>query len=167
VTGAPVIGGIEVRALVPEDVAPLQALFDEDVAYFALNGRAIPVEEICQALPPGRARADKFLFALHEHERIIGMIDLIRGYPEPPIWYLGFVFIAKSARGAGLGRRALHALYDWCRAQGGRALRLGVVEGNARARWLYASEGFVFHAVREPDEAARRMRRTLVLERPL
>jgi GNAT superfamily N-acetyltransferase len=156
------------RTFEDRDAAPMQLLFDEDPEYFlGMNAREIPVEEICSALPPGRARSDRFVYALERDGRLAGMIDLIRGYPEPHIWYLGFLFIAKEFRGKGLGRRALHALYDHVRAHGGTVLRLGVVEKNDRARWLYATEGFVFEVVREIDPAANRLARTLVLQRPL
>lgn len=167
-TLAPVIDGFETRVLEPRDVAALQALFDEDPEYFlGMNGRNIPVDEIRSALPPGRAPDDKFLFVIERDGRIAGMIDLIRGYPQPTTWHLGFLFIAKAFRAAGLGRRALHALYQFVRRQGGEILRLGVVEHNARARWLYASEGFVFETMRDIDPAANRLRRTLVLQRSL
>ena len=164
----PNIPGFIVRPFEDRDVPPLQTLFDADPEFFqAINGRDIPVGEIRAALPLGRTIEDKFFFAITQGDSIAGMIDIIRGYPEPTTWFLGFLFLAKDARGAGAGRRALHALYDWVRAQGGTALRLGVVEGNTRARWLYATEGFVFKATREPDPAENRMRRTLVLERPV
>lgn len=161
------IEGLDVRPLEDDDVAPLQALFDEDPEYFEINGRPIPVDEIRNALPQGRTREDKFLFALTRDGRIAGMIDVVRGYPEPATWYLGFLFIGKAARGGGAGRRALHGLYAWSNGQGATAMRLGVVEGNDRARHLYATEGFVQVAVREPDLSINRVRRTLVLERPL
>ena len=161
----PTIEGFDVRTAEGRDVAPLQALFDEDPEYFEINGRAFPVEEIRDALPPGRAREDKFLFVLDRGGRPEGLIDIIRGYPEPDVWHLGFIFLSKAVRGGGAGRRCLHALYDWVRAQGGTAIRLGVVEPNVKARHLYATEGFEFEAMREVDPAAKRMRPTLVLRR--
>ena len=161
------IEGFRVRPLEDKDVTPLQVLFDEDPEYFEINGRPIPVEEICNALPPGRTRDDKFLYTLIKNDRVAGMIDVVRGYPAPTTWYLGFLFLSKAARGGGAGRRALHGLYVWSKDQGAMAMRLGVVEGNARARHLYATEGFVQVAVREPDPAVNRVRRTLVLARPL
>jgi GNAT superfamily N-acetyltransferase len=166
-TAPPDIPGFHVRPMLAGDVPALQMLFDEDPEYFEINGRAIPVEEIRTALPPGRTADDKFLFVLERDGRHAGMIDVIRGYPEPDVWYLGFIFLSKRVRGDGQGRRCLHALYDWVRAQGGTVIRLGVVEPNAKARHLYATEGFELEAVREVDPAAKRMRRTLVLRRAL
>lgn len=166
-TAPPIIPGFHVRPLLVGDVPGLQVLFDEDPEYFEINGRAIPVEEIRTALPPGRTADDKFLFVLERDGRHAGMIDIIRDYPDPHVWHLGFIFLSKSVRGRGEGRRCLRALYDWVRAQGGTVIRLGVVEPNAKARHLYATEGFELEAVREVDPAAKRMRRTLVLRRAL
>jgi ribosomal protein S18 acetylase RimI-like enzyme len=162
----PSIDGLTARPLEARDVAPLQALFDQDPEHFALVGRTFPVEEVRDALPPGSSADDKFLFVLERDSRVEGLIDLIRGYPEPHIWHLGFIFLSIRARG-GAGRRCLRALYDWVRAQGGTVIRLGVAESNARARHLYVTEGFEFETMREIDPEAKRMRRTLVLRRPL
>ncbi len=166
-TAPPRIQGFRVRTLLERDVPALQVLFDEDPEYFEINGRPIPVEEIRTAVPAGRNADDKFLFVLERDGRPEGMLDLIRGYPEPHVWHLGFIFLSKRVRGGGQGRRCLHALYDWVRAQGGTVIRLGVVEPNLKARHLYATEGFEFEAMREIDPAAKRMRRTLVLRRAL
>lgn len=166
-TKAPRIEGFDVRPLAADEVPALQVLLDEDPEYFDINGRAIPVEEIRTALPPGRTTNDKFLFVLERDGRHAGMIDVIRDYPDPLVWHLGFIFLSKRVRGGGAGRRCLRALYDWVRAQGGTVIRLGVVEPNAKARHLYATEGFEFETMREVDPAAKRMRRTLVLRRAL
>ena len=165
-TSPPQITGFTVRAFEARDVLALQVLFDEDPEHFALVGRTFPVEEVRDALPPGRSPDDKFLFVLERDGCVEGMIDLIRGYPEPHIWHLGFIFLSKRVRG-GAGRRCLRGLYDWVRAQGGTVIRLGVAEPNARAHHLYVTEGFEFEMMREIDPEAKRMRRTLVLRRPL
>lgn len=163
----PQFPGFTVRTFSDRDIAALQACFDQDPEYFEANGRAFPVEEVRDALPPGRTRDDKFTFTLERDGQVEGIIDLIRGYPEPHIWHLGLIFLSKAVRGAGAGRRCLHALYDWVRAQGGSVIRLGVVEPNAKARHLYATEGFTFETMREIDPPAKRLRRTLVLRRSL
>jgi GNAT superfamily N-acetyltransferase len=164
----PVIEGLKVRPLERGDWPAVQRVFDGDPAFFAeINGRAFDVEEISTALPPGRTFDDKFLFVVEQGGRVEGVIDLIRGYPEPHIMYLGLIFLSTNIRGGGMGRRCLHALYDWARAMGATVMRLGVVEPNMKARHLYASEGFEYETTREVDPAAKRMRRTLVLRRAL
>ena len=171
-TAVPHISGYTVRSMTEADTRELQSLFDADADYFGMAhdrpAASDEVEQIRKALPPDKSRSDKFVhLIIGEHGRIAALTDVIRGYPEPHIWYLGFLYLAKSARGQGLGRRALRALYDWVRANGGTALRLGVVEANAHARHLYATEGFVLQVIREPDPAVDRARRILVLQRIL
>jgi RimJ/RimL family protein N-acetyltransferase len=165
---APHIEGHTVQPLDDAAATALQRFFDADAEYFTdINGRDISMEETRAIVPPGRTHADKFIFSIAKDGRVVGLIDIIRGYPEPHIWFLGFLYIGKDARGAGLGRKALHAIYAWTKRQGAERLRLGVIEGNDRARRLYATEGFVQEGVREVDPAVKRMRRTLVLERAL
>ena len=163
----PDIAGCRVRRLADEDKAALSAAFERDREYFdAINGRDIPLEEICSVVPAGRALKDKHTFVLERDGQVAGMIDMVQDYPAPGVWYLGFLYVVERFRG-GLGRDALHGLYTWTKARGGHAIRLGVVEPNLRARHLYATEGFEFEAVREVDPALNRMRRTLVLNRRL
>ena len=75
-----------------------------------MNGRRFSVEEMRAALPPGRAAEHKFTFVLEQDGHAAGMIDVVRGFPEPQVWYLGFIFLAPRVRGGGVGRRCLHAL---------------------------------------------------------
>lgn len=163
----PTVEGCRIRALVEADKPILAAAFDLDHRYFdEINGRFIPLDEICTHLPPGNSSDDKFLFAIEQGNEVAGMIDLIRNCPELATWHLGFLYVIERFRG-GLGRKLLRGLYPWLRSQGAEALRLGVVEPNAPARHLYSSEGFVFEAMREADPSIKRMRRTLVLRRAL
>lgn len=170
-TGSPIIEGFSVRPFEEDDAPQLQSLFAADHEYFALaDGFVTHVDELEQiraALPPDCSRDDKSLFVIMRADRVVGMIDIIRGYPERSTWYLPLLFLAKDLRGQGHGRDALHAIYSWVRAQGGAAISVGVAEGNSLGRWLYATEGFIFKTAREPDPAEHRLRRTLVLERPL
>lgn len=163
----PDIARCRVRRLADEDKAALSAAFARDREYFdEINGRDIPLDEICSHVPAGRALKDKHTFVLERDGQIAGMIDMVQDYPEAGVWYLGFLYVVEGFRG-GLGREALHGLYAWTKAQGGHAIRLGVVEPNLKARHLYATEGFAFEAVRDADPGLNRMRRTLVLSRRL
>ncbi len=167
----PIVSPLIARAFEERDTAALHAMFESDPAYFELTQGAPPgpreVDSLITALPPDGERGyeDKFLFVLHDGEAVAGVVDVIRDYPAPATWYLGLIFLVPTQRRKGYGRAVLRGLYTWVAAQGGTALRLGVVEGNASARWLYASEGFVFQAAHEPDLTVKRVRRILVLER--
>ena len=51
------------------------------------------------------------------------------------------MWVDPSYRSKGVARTLLDAVADWARAQGASTLRLGVVEGNDRARAAYLGLG--------------------------
>ena len=59
-----------------------------------------------------------------------------------PSAHLEAIVVAPNARGTGLGKRLMMHCEDKVRQQGASSLTLHVFSRNARARALYASEGF-------------------------
>ena len=91
-----------------------------------------------------RGGGDKWVVLLEAPGTIpIGAIELIEGYPQPEIWYLGLIFLVPAWRCAGHGRRWLNAIGEWIAFRGGRELRLAVVAGNPDAKRLYERLGYV------------------------
>ena len=104
----PDIEGCRVRRLADQDKPALSAAFERDREYFdTINGRDIPLDEICSRVPDGRDLKDKHTFALECDGQVAGMIDIVQDYPGPGVWYLGFLYVVEGFRG-GLGRHALH-----------------------------------------------------------
>lgn len=100
-------------------------------------------ESTFAALPPGKAYDDKYVIALRDGAgSLIGIIDLIRDYPEPGVWYIGLLLLHPDHRGRGLGQATVEALADWVQAQGGMALGLGVVNQNKAAVRFWRAAGF-------------------------
>lgn len=171
-TVLPTLDGYEIRSLNAEDLPWAQSLFESDPVYFeqAQGAPARPDETatLMTELPPGKNKDDKFVFGVFDKEdELFAVVDAVRGYPEPAIWFLGFIFVAPAYRGKGFGRALLQALMDWARAQGGDRLRLGVVEPNAGARRLYERIGFREIARRERKEANGYRVAVRVMEVPL
>jgi GNAT superfamily N-acetyltransferase len=52
------------------------------------------------------------------------------------------LFITETYRGSGLGKQALHFVFEHCRKAGIRALHLEVLTGNDTAEAIYARAGF-------------------------
>ena len=77
------------------------------------------------------------------------LINLVRAYPDDKTWFLGLFFVAPASRNVGFGARLLHAIFAEIKQHGGRAVRFGVVRGNARAHALYDRVGFHFVYERE------------------
>jgi len=155
------------RPATAADAPAIQALFDDDPETFAvLEGAPPRPDEALHLLrdrPPGLSLEDKFVYLIDG----LAVIDMARGYPDEHTWYLGLIYVARGARGAGLGTQMIEALCSHVQSAGGRALRLAVVAGNTRARRLYDRLGFVHVARRSRATWSGEQQEVDVLERAI
>ena len=92
--------------------------------------------------PHEAPEVEKLVLGLYDGPCLIGVVDLLRDYPAPGVWYLGLMLIEPPRRRAGIGTALFAALGEWVARQGGRALRLGVVEQNAAGHRFWTRQGF-------------------------
>jgi ribosomal protein S18 acetylase RimI-like enzyme len=128
-------------------VPELQALHDESRDYLELvTGEPPGPDEAARLLrevPPGKGAEDKFVIGLFDAPgHLVGVLDVIRGYPRQHEWYLGLLLFGPSSRGRGLGERVYRRLEEWVRAEGGTAIHLIVQEQNPRALDFWKRMGF-------------------------
>ena len=128
-------------------VAELQAFHEECRDYLELITGEPPgpdeAERLLRELPRGKSPDDKFVIGLFDAPgHLVGVLDVIRDYPQPGGWYLGLLLFGPSSRGRGLGDRVYHRLEEWVRAEGGRAVHLIVQEQNPRAIEFWRRMGF-------------------------
>jgi GNAT superfamily N-acetyltransferase len=57
------------------------------------------------------------------------------------------LYVAASARGAGVGQALIAACEDWAKAQGIKVVMIGVLPGNERAVRIYRDAGFSPYAL--------------------
>jgi GNAT superfamily N-acetyltransferase len=111
-------------------------------------------------LPPG----DKFVLGARSPAGLIGVVDLLRGYPAAPTWWIGLLLLEPDVRGAGLGREIVEALADWAAGEGAASLQLGVQSQNEAGLRFWRRQGF--ELIRTADrQNGRRHNLVLVLER--
>ena len=70
------------------------------------------------------------------------MAGLIENLFVDYVWHIGLFVIATRLHGLGTAPGFYRALEDWLREQGCRWIRLGVVEGNARAERFWEKCGY-------------------------
>lgn len=130
-----------------DDVAALFGLLERASEYSLLVKGRLPTlqdarDELTD-LPAGKAMTDKVFGGYWKDGTLVGCFDLVRGYPEPDIAYLGLLLFARSHQGQGLGVRALEQVMDLARTWQCTALRLAVIDKNARGLRFWQREGFV------------------------
>src|SRR5262249_12683756 len=138
-------------ALTPDDGPAVQALLERSADYAELvmgvPPRPAEAQSLYIDLPEGKGYADKFLLGIFSgrkgEQRLVGVLDAIRDYPEPGEWWIGLLLLEPEQRGHGLGERAFRALEHWAGARGASGIRLAVLEHNVRAKRFWQRLGFV------------------------
>ena len=67
-------------------------------------------------LPEGKSYEDKFVFGVYLKSEMVGCVDLLRGYPEPQVAFLGLLLIAEPFQHRGIGRAAYRLAEEYIRA---------------------------------------------------
>jgi GNAT superfamily N-acetyltransferase len=121
------------------DVPALQRFFEANPGYFvAVGGQpAAPGEAheaIFGALPAGWPYTKKWSIGfIDEAGALVGMANVVSDLLAPRVWHIGLFIIAAGLHGRGVAQALYRALERWACDRGAQWLRLGVVEGNARA----------------------------------
>ena len=169
--------GIEADEAVPADGPGLQSLFEQSSDFFELTTGLPPapaeVQSLFVALPEGKTYDDKHVISLFSKPHgLIGVIDVVRDYPEPGSWWIGLMLLRPSLRGRGMGSRVFRDFVDWAAGRGARAIYLSVKTQNAGATRFWRRLGFQIEETRLPARLGARdsvvvvMRRETTLRSP-
>ena len=149
------IPGFTTRSLRAGDEALIFDLLRRCEDFSVLVSGLPPTEEEAADLlidvPPGKTLDDKFVFGLFAGpEKLIGLVDLIRGYPGAGDWFIGLMQLDPATRGKGTGGQLYRAVEGWCQQRGARAILLGVVEQNTEGTAFWEKMGFRLLEKRSP-----------------
>ncbi len=138
---------LRVTRLGTDDAERLQRLYAACAEFTMLVDGEPPTSHAAAddltALPPGCRPEDKYVFGLADASgRILGMIESIRGYPEPGTWWLGLLLIDPERRRDGLGSAFYSGFEGWVQDQGHDRISLGVVDANTGGLGFWRRQGF-------------------------
>lgn len=151
---------MEIRPLGAEDAEAVQALIESDPGYTERITGASPGADDARGLmamrPPGLAVEAKVVLGVFEGSsaddgdggqalalvdvssgaeqgRLVAVVDLLRGYPEQPVAFVGLLQVRGGWQGRGVGRAAYRLVEQYVVEQWPevRRLRLAVVDSNA------------------------------------
>ncbi len=94
-------------------------------------------------LPPERSIEDKQVLGIRDASgKLSGVLDLVRGYPQESVCFIGLFLLLPECRGKGLGGQVMRSVAESARQQGFQALMLGVVEENQAGIRFWKTCGF-------------------------
>lgn len=139
--------GYFMKRLTAEDENSLQELCGRCSDYYTVvEGRSPSKDaahEILTELPPNKEYKDKFVVGVcNQNAELVGVIDVVRDYPEMGEWMIGLLMIDPAERNNGLGRRIHRHLVEGVSRLKGDKLRIGVVEDNHGAYCFWRKLGY-------------------------
>ncbi len=157
-----------ITRLSQQDIEALQGLYeacnDFNLLVDGLPCERDAAEKTFQDLPPGNSIDDKFLWGLfrQKHE-LVGVLDVVRGYPDETTWWIGLLLLAPQIRSHHLGEKVVKGFTDYVKKKGGSAVMLGVVEENAQAFRFWSKMGFEFVRQTEPRQFGKKFQKVNVM----
>ena len=101
------------------------------------NGSSLGILNAC---PPSKdIHKDKVVLGLYDNDTLIGLLDIIRNYPEDEIWTIGYLLIHPEYRNQGLGSKFIKNLGKILTPS---KLICVVQKQNRRALTFWESNGF-------------------------
>jgi len=100
------------------------------------------VVELFEDVPPGKEIEDKFIIGIYTGSRLMGVVDLIRDYPEAKSWIIGLYMIHPDFRSSGLAQVVHSKLAEFVDKAGGEKIVIGVVEDNTIALKFWSKLGY-------------------------
>lgn len=134
-----------VRRLSAADVEAVYALCRENRLFYDYHPPFVTRERILSdmaALPPGAEAQSKLFLGFFDGVRLIAILDLILGWPEEGLAWIGLFMTDVSAQGRGIGTAIMGELAERLRSMGIRALHLGVDRGNPQSAAFWRKNGF-------------------------
>jgi GNAT superfamily N-acetyltransferase len=157
----------------PEQAATLQRFFEANPAYFLAvfgepAGPDAARDEIRDLPPAGWSFTQRWLlgYAAADGE-LAAVADVVSDLLVPGVWHIGLFIVATPRHGSGDAGVLYRGLESWAATHGARWLRLGVVQGNARAERFWEAQGFVETRTRGRVEMGKRTNTLRVMVKPL
>jgi GNAT superfamily N-acetyltransferase len=165
--------GLKVVDLLSNGVNTLQAFFEANPLYFlAVNGEPAQPgeadEEIHGELPVGWPFTHKYVFGYRDASgELEAMANVISDLLAKDIWHIGTFIVATRRHGTGDAQVLYESLERWAQQGGARWMRLGVVEGNARAEAFWERRGYRQVTKREGMLMGKKTNTIRVMAKPL
>jgi GNAT superfamily N-acetyltransferase len=156
-----------------DDIPALQGFFDCNPEYFVTVTGLPPKpseaqDEIHDTPPEGMSYTRVWVIGFVDGEgALVAMASVVSDLLAPAVWHIGLLIVASALHGSGVAPSLYGHLEGWIRDSGARWLRLGVVQGNARAERFWERSGFRETRKRGGVQMGARVNTIRVMVKPL
>jgi GNAT superfamily N-acetyltransferase len=162
--------GIVAHEATLDDGLALDTLFEGCADFFDLTTGLPPgpaeVQSLFLALPAGKRYHDKWVISLIGRTGdLIGVMDVVRDYPDPETWWVGLMLLHPEQRGRGVGARIFRSFMHWAASHGAERVCLAVKEQNEMAYRFWRRMGFEVVDTRPPKRLGAKLSVVKVMQR--
>ena len=137
---------LRIRNLEEQDLPAVLALMESNAPYYEIQNQGQPtlgsIREDMSALPPRCTQEQKHYVGLWRDDRLVGVLDLVEGYPRERTLWVGFFMVDAELHRQGIGRMVAEALPGAAADAGMDNLRLGCLKGNESGHQFWNAMGF-------------------------
>lgn len=154
-------GQYRVRRLTEQDVSEVYLLCSRNELYYRYCPPFVSEESVrgdMKALPPKVAPENKYYIGFYDKDALIGVMDLIIGYPDEDTAFIGFFMMDVLVQGKGKGSGIIDEVCTYLKESRIAKVRLGWVDGNPQSAHFWHKNGFS-----ETGETGRTQDYTVVL----
>lgn len=136
----------KVRALGTSDVEEILGVCRENTLFYQFGGASPDKEQILSDMeltPPDTDISDKYFLGFYDKDILTAVMDIVDGYPEKDIAYIGFFMMKKDYQGRQLGTAIINEITEYLKSTGKRAVRLAIDRDNPQSNHFWKKNGFV------------------------
>ena len=136
----------EIRRLGDPDADSILELCEGNTQFYQYCEARPSREQVFQDLhitPPGIELSDKYYIGLYQEGALVAVMDLIDGYPEPDMAFIGFFMMRKELQGQQIGSAIIRETAACLKTAGKTAIRLAIDKDNPQSTRFWKKNGFL------------------------
>ena len=136
----------DVRRLSDADADSILELCLANTQFYQYCEAEPTMEQVLRDLhitPPGVKLSEKYYIGFYQEGILMAVMDLIDGYPEPDVAYIGFFMMKKERQGRQISSAIIRETAAYLKAIGKTVIRLGIDKDNPQSTHFWKKNGFL------------------------
>lgn len=136
----------EIKTITKQNYMQIMEVYNTNQEYFLLSGGKTAKPEDClesiDLVPPDFNRENKIFVGIWINDRIIGVLDLLVGYPLQSCIWIGLLIIHGELHSKHIGGQIVNAILSASKSAGYKSIQLGVIDSNLDGLRFWQRYGF-------------------------
>ncbi|MBR4548846.1 MAG: GNAT family N-acetyltransferase [Oscillospiraceae bacterium] len=135
----------EIRRLGDPDADSILELCEGNTQFYQYCEAKPSREQVLHDLhitPPGIESSGKYYIGFFQEGVLVAVMDLIDGYPEPDMAFIGFFMTRKELQGRQIGSMIIRETAVFLKTVGKTAIRLAIDKDNPQSTHFWTKNGF-------------------------